>query len=139
MADDSAKAEKARQEAAGLKAQLSDCPKVKHDLANLERELATMTGKMREFRGLKAAMADQQQRHEQEICDVKHEVELLQKASDSQRESREREAKAVVECERSLGSWRATLRICDQKTVTIGQESGKLPERTSSRGWRPVD
>jgi chromosome segregation ATPase len=103
MADGSAKPEEVRREVAGLKAQLSDCPKVKHDLANLERELATLKEEMRELRGLKVAMANRRQRHEQEICDVKHVVELLQKASDSQRESQGREAKAVADVQKVVG------------------------------------
>jgi chromosome segregation ATPase len=132
MADGSAKVEEVRREVAGLNAQLSDdCPNLNQDLRNLERELATLKEEMRELGGLKAAMADQRQRHEQEIRDVKHEVELLRKASERCRRWRR--------CERSLGSWRASLRPCDRKTVMIGQESGKLPERTSSCGPRPLD
>jgi predicted nucleic acid-binding Zn-ribbon protein len=57
MADGSAKVEEVQREFAGPKAQASGCPKVKHDLANLERELATLKGEMRELRGLKAATA----------------------------------------------------------------------------------
>jgi chromosome segregation ATPase len=75
MADGSAKPEEVRREVAGQKAQLSNyCPKVKNDLANLERELATLKEEMSEFRLQRAAMADQRQRHEQEIRDVKHAV-----------------------------------------------------------------
>jgi chromosome segregation ATPase len=118
MADNSAKVEQVRREVAGLKAQLLDyCPKVNQDLTNLARELATLKEEMRELRVQKAAMADERQRHEQEIGDVRHEVELLQKASDSQRESQEREMQAVAEVRKVVGSWRATLGICDQKTV----------------------
>jgi hypothetical protein len=48
MADGRAKLDEVRREVAGQKAQLSDCsPKVKKDLANLERELATLKGVMR--------------------------------------------------------------------------------------------
>jgi hypothetical protein len=69
---------------------------------------------------------------------------MVASASESQRESQEREAKAkaVAEVQKVVGPLAgdlANLRICDQKTVTIGQESGKLPERTSSCGWKPLD
>jgi predicted nucleic acid-binding Zn-ribbon protein len=50
MADGSAKVEEVRREVVGVKAQLWDCcPKVKHDLANLERELAKLKEEMREL------------------------------------------------------------------------------------------
>jgi hypothetical protein len=55
---------------------------VNQDSANLEGELATLKEEMSEFRGLKAATADRRLRHEQEIRDMKHDVELLRKASD---------------------------------------------------------
>jgi hypothetical protein len=59
IADGSAKVEEAR-EAAGLIAQPWDCcPKVNQDLTNPEQELAKLKEGMREFRVLKAAMADQ--------------------------------------------------------------------------------
>jgi hypothetical protein len=65
MADGGSKAEEVRREVAGQTAQFSNCcPKVKHDLANLEREPATLKEEMRELRGPKAAMADERQRHE---------------------------------------------------------------------------
>jgi uncharacterized protein involved in exopolysaccharide biosynthesis len=50
IADGSTKVEEVQREVAGLKAQVSDCPKVKHDLANLERELATLNDETRELR-----------------------------------------------------------------------------------------
>jgi chromosome segregation ATPase len=140
MADNSEKVEEVRREVAGLNAQLSDdCPKVNQDLRNLERELVTLKEEMRELRGLKAAMVDERQRHEQEIRDVKHEEELLRKASDGQRESQERETQAVAEVRKVVGQLAASPRPCDRKTVTIGQESGKLPKRTSSCGRRPLN
>jgi chromosome segregation ATPase len=55
---------------------------------------------MRELRGLKAAMAEQQQRHEQEIRDVNHEVELLRKASEC---SQKRETQAVADVRKVVG------------------------------------
>jgi chromosome segregation ATPase len=104
MADGGSKVEEVRREVAGQKAQFSNCwPKVKHDLANLERELATLKEEMRELRGPKAAMADERQRHEQEIGDVKHDVELLRKPSDSQRESQERETQAAADVQKVVG------------------------------------
>jgi chromosome segregation ATPase len=85
MADVSATVEEVQREVAGLKAQVSHCPKVKDDLANPERELATLKEEMRKHRGRKAATAAQRHRHEQEIRDVKRGVELLHKASGSHR------------------------------------------------------
>jgi chromosome segregation ATPase len=117
MADGGAKVEEIRRDVPGLKAQLSDCPKVKHDLAKLARELATLKEEIRELREQKAAMADQRQRHEQEIRDVKHELELLRKASDSQRESQEPEAKAVADMKKVVGQLTGDLANSDQKTV----------------------
>jgi septal ring factor EnvC (AmiA/AmiB activator) len=70
---------------------------VKRDLANLEQELAALKEEMRELRGPRVAMANRRLRHEQEIRDMKHDVELLWKASDGQRESRERETQEVAE------------------------------------------
>jgi DNA repair exonuclease SbcCD ATPase subunit len=98
IADGSAKVEEVRREAAGLIAQPWDCcPKVNQDLTNPEQELAKLKEGMREFRVLNAAMADQWQRREPEICDLKHEVKLLWKMSDGQSESQERETPAAEE------------------------------------------
>jgi hypothetical protein len=48
MAHESAKVEEIGREVAGLKAQLSNCcPKVKKDLANLERELPELNDEIR--------------------------------------------------------------------------------------------
>jgi chromosome segregation ATPase len=58
---------------------------------------------MRELLGRKADIANLLQRHEQEIRDVKNGVEWLQSASDSQRESQEREAKAVADVQKVVG------------------------------------
>jgi chromosome segregation ATPase len=82
MADGSTKVEEVRRAVARLKAHVSDCPKVNQELANLEGELATLKEEMRELRVPKATMADQRLRQEQEIRDMKHDVELLRKASD---------------------------------------------------------
>jgi chromosome segregation ATPase len=83
MADGSANVEEAQWKVAHLKAQLSDCwPKINQDLKNLKRELGKLKGEMRELRVHKAAMVDHRLWREQEICDVKHEVELLLQASD---------------------------------------------------------
>jgi hypothetical protein len=72
------KVEEVRREVAGLKAELSDChPKMKKDMTNLELEHRKLKGEMREVQLWKAAMADQRLGHEQEICDVRQEVELL--------------------------------------------------------------
>jgi hypothetical protein len=46
---------------------------------------------------LKAAMADARLRDEQAIRDVKHEVELLRKASDDQQKLQEQETQTVAE------------------------------------------
>jgi hypothetical protein len=92
--------------------------------------------------GRKAAMADQRLRQEQEIRDAKHDVELPRKASDSQRGSQERQTEAVADVRKVVGQLAgdlANLRICHQKKVAVGQESGKLLERTSSFGWRSLD
>jgi chromosome segregation ATPase len=126
MVDGSAKVDEVQREVAGQKAQVWDCPKMKHDLANLERELAKLEEEMRELRGLETAMADQRQRHEQEIRDVKHEVELLRKASDSQRESQERQAEAVAEVRKVVGQLAgdlANLRIC--ASANLRSENGQ--------------
>jgi hypothetical protein len=56
-------------------------------LTDLEREFGKLKEEKRELGGLKAAMAEPRRRHEQEICDRKHEMELLRQASDGQRES----------------------------------------------------
>jgi chromosome segregation ATPase len=104
MADGRAKLEEVRREVARQKAQLSDCcPKLKKDLTNLERELATLKEEMTELRRQKAAMADEQEWHEREICDVKHAVKLLQMASDDQQESQDRETQAVAEVRKVVG------------------------------------
>jgi chromosome segregation ATPase len=66
MADDNATVEEVQRQVAGLKAQVSECrPNVKKDLANLEPELAKLKEEMQKLRGVKAAMADQRQRHAQ--------------------------------------------------------------------------
>jgi hypothetical protein len=69
----------------------------KQDSTNLERDLAKLKEGIREFRGLKAAAGDQPRRYEQEICDVKHEVDLPWQTSDGRRESQEQESRAVEE------------------------------------------
>jgi chromosome segregation ATPase len=104
MADNSAKVEEVQREVAGLKAQLSDCcPKVNQDLTNLARELATLREEIRELQLQKAAMADQRRRHEREIRDMKHEIELLRKGRDGQRESQEGERRAVADVRKVVG------------------------------------
>jgi chromosome segregation ATPase len=75
---------------------LDYCPKVNLDLTNLEQELAKLKEEIRELQRQKAAMADQRLWHEQEIRDVKSEVELLRKASDGQREAQAAEVRKVV-------------------------------------------
>jgi hypothetical protein len=50
MAGGGAKVEGVWREAAGLKAQLSDCPKVKKEMTNLEHELAKLKEEMRSTR-----------------------------------------------------------------------------------------
>jgi chromosome segregation ATPase len=98
MADGSAKVEEVWPEAGDLKVQLSDCcPKVNQNITNLEQELAKLKEEMTELRVVKAAMAGQRLRHEQEIHDMKQEVELLRKAGDDQHKSQERERQAVAE------------------------------------------
>jgi chromosome segregation ATPase len=143
MAAGSAKVEEVQREVAGLKAQASDRPKVNQDLTNLARELATLKEEMRELQLQKAAMADQLQRHEQEICDEKHEVALLRTASDSHRESQERETQAVVDVRRVVGQLAGDVANLpsenDRKRLAIGEvaraneqlraEAARLKER----------
>jgi septal ring factor EnvC (AmiA/AmiB activator) len=62
---------------------------VKEGLANLQKELTKLKKEMRKFWVQKGAIADERHRHEQEICDVKHDVELLPQTSNSQWESHE--------------------------------------------------
>jgi hypothetical protein len=98
MTDGSAKVEELGREVVGLKARPSNCClKVKKDMTNLERELGILKEEMRGHRVQEAAMAGQRLQHEQEIREVNHEVELLQKVSDDQRKSQERETQAVAE------------------------------------------
>jgi hypothetical protein len=52
---------------------------------------------MRDLRVLKAAMAVQRLRDEQESGDAKQEVEMLRKASGIQQASQERETQAMTE------------------------------------------
>jgi chromosome segregation ATPase len=57
---------------------------------------------MRELRGQNAAIADERQRHEQEIRDVKCTVESLWKAIDGQQKSQQRERRNVAEVEKVI-------------------------------------
>jgi cell division protein FtsB len=50
--------------------------KAKQDSTDLERELAKLKERMRQFEGLKAAAGGQPRLDAQEICDVKHDVDL---------------------------------------------------------------
>jgi archaellum component FlaC len=84
--------------------EVCDCyPKVKKDLTDLQQEFTKLKEEMQELCVQKAVISDERQRHEQEICDVKHEVELLRQTSDSQRESQERETRAVAEVQKVVG------------------------------------
>jgi predicted RNase H-like nuclease (RuvC/YqgF family) len=56
-----------------------------------------------ELRVLRAAMADQRLRHEREISDLEHNVELLRQANNAQREAQEREAQAVAVVQKVVG------------------------------------
>jgi chromosome segregation ATPase len=100
---------------------------VKHDLANLERELAKLEEEMRELRVLKAEMADQRLRQEQEIRNVKHDVELLRKASDSQRRSQERQTEAVAEVRKVVGQ------LAGQYESAISKRSRSVKSREIAR------
>jgi hypothetical protein len=73
---------------------------VNQALMNLGQELEKPKVEKREVRIQKAGMMDRQQRGEQEICDVKHEGELLRQASDGKQESQERETRVVAEVRR---------------------------------------
>jgi hypothetical protein len=71
---------------------------------------------MREPQELNVLMTSQQLRHEQEILDLKHEVELLRNASDGQRESQEQEA---VGSSSGLSGWNRRIRafrLHDERT-----------------------
>jgi chromosome segregation ATPase len=139
MADGSAKVEEVPGEVAGWKAQLSHCcPKVNQDLTNLARELAALKEEMRELRLQKAAMADERQRHGQEIRDVKHEVELLRKASDSQQKSQERETQAAADVRKVVGQLAGDPAI--RKRSRSVKSRGKCSsERAAAGGCRSTE
>jgi ribosomal protein L29 len=58
---------------------------MKTDIMNLEQEFGKLKKEMRKRRMQKAAMPGQRPQHEQEIRDVRHEVELLRQTSDEQK------------------------------------------------------
>jgi hypothetical protein len=136
----STKVEEVRREVTGVKAQLSDCcPKIQNDFTNMERELAKLKEEIRELGLQKAAMADQGQRHKQEICDVKHEVELLRQASDGQRDSQEREAEVVTGIRKVIGQLAGELedlRSTNSRDRLALREVGRANEQLPVEGDR---
>jgi hypothetical protein len=72
-------------------------------MMNLEQELVILKEEMREFGIQKVAMADQPLRNEQEIRDIKPEVEFLRKRAIASGNGGSERLRLWRNCKRSLG------------------------------------
>jgi uncharacterized coiled-coil DUF342 family protein len=163
MADGSSRIEEVRREAAGLKAELSDCrPKVNRDLTKLERQLAKVKEEMGAVRphatmpatdiDLAAehprAVAREMRAPESEIGGLREAIgasraKLMEdlvrielQAKDGQRQSQEREPQAIADVERWPGGSVRSSRLESKKAVARCWREMQYGERTSIWGQR---